>query len=170
MWNHKYTQLTGYNKEIIENADGEIVKIYTTKWCAQLLEWKEAHSEGWTKVMESLLGHFRAIELAEQRRKEEEERARREAVRKAEEARRKAEAERQARMAALEEQRQREAEEEAARIAAEQAAAEAQAKKERKMSYKLGKKLSTIKKSMTSGCKGNKNKAVDEDATENNME
>jgi hypothetical protein len=144
-----------------------MVKIYTMKWCSQLLVWKEAHSEGWTKVMAGLIGHFRAIELAEQRRREEEERARREAARKAEEARRKAEAERQAKLA---EQRQRAAEEEAARVAkaeAEALEAEARARKVRTLKYKVGKKFSPIKKMLR---KGKKNKDAEESNTDKTTE
>jgi vacuolar-type H+-ATPase subunit H len=173
-------QLRGYNKEVAEDSEGETVKVYTHKWCSQLLEWKEAHSEGWKKVMDGLVGHFRAIALAEQRRKEEEERARREAVRKAEEARRQAEdarrqaeEEHRARSAAFEEQRQREAEEEAARVAAEEKAAAAAARSQLSLKHKVGKKFSAIKQGMKNtmkGCKGNKNKDVDEDATEKNLE
>lgn len=139
-----------------------MVKVHVHKWCSQLMEWKDAHSEGWKKVMAGLLGHFRAVELAKQRAIQEAARKAEEARRKAEEARRKAEEDRKARVAALEEQRQREAEEEAARVAA----AEAQAKREKTFSYKVGKKLSGMKL----GCKGKKNKAVDVDATEKNME
>jgi membrane protein involved in colicin uptake len=128
-------------------------KIYYHKWCGQLKEWKETHSEGWKNVMEGLIGHFRAIELAEQRRIEAEERARREAIEKA---RREAE-----------EKVRREAEEKARREAEEQQRQmdeEARAKKETSFKYKMGKKLKKVKKAVTSGCKSKK--AADESATE----
>jgi hypothetical protein len=148
-------QLKGYKKEVIEGTaineeTGEEepanTKLYYHKWCFQLNEWKGAHKEGWAKVMSGLIGHFRAIELAEQRRREAEERERRESIRRAEEARR----------AADEKRRQ---EEEQRRVAAE----ETQRKKEASMKYKVGKKFSAFKKAVTAPCKNKK--AVDENAT-----
>jgi hypothetical protein len=113
--------------------------------------------------MTGLIGHFRAIELAEQRRREAEERARLEAARRVEEARRAAEEKRRQQ----EEQRRIEAEErKAAEAAAEEArlaAEEAQRKKEATLMYKVGKKLSVVKKAVTAPCMNKK--AVDENAT-----
>lgn len=154
-------QLKGYKKEVIEGTaineeTGEEepanTKLYYHKWCFQLNEWKGAHKEGWAKVMSGLIGHFRAIELAEQRRREAEERERRESIRRAEEARRAADEKRR-----QEEEQRRVAEEE--RLAAE----ETQRKKEASMKYKVGKKFSAFKKAVTAPCKNKK--AVDENAT-----
>lgn len=154
-------QLKGYKKEVIEGIaineeTGEEepanTKIYYHNWCFQLKEFKQAHQEGWQKVMSGLLGHFRAIELAEQRRKDDEARARREAALKADEARRAADEKRRE----AEEQRRIEEEE---RLAAE----EARLKKEASMTYKMGKKMSAFKKAVTAPCKSKK--AVNEDAT-----
>ena len=169
-------QIKGYKKEIIdgvsineETGEEEPVqeKIYYHKWCNQLKEWKEEHSAGWKKVMDGLIGHFRAIEEAERRRKEAEERARQEAIRKAQEERRLAEE--AARQRALEAEQRRAEEEsrlaaEAALKAAQEAAEEEKRrKKEASLKYKIGKKLSAVKKTLKSGCTGKKN--VDESAT-----
>ncbi|KAG7351528.1 hypothetical protein IV203_010888 [Nitzschia inconspicua] len=154
-------KLKGYNKEVVEGTtfneetgveEPTTTKIYFHKWCSQLKEWKEVHQEGWKKVMDGLIGHFRAIELAEQRRREAEERARQEAIRRADEARRAAEEKRR-----QEEEERRVQEEE--RLAAE----EAQRKRQASVGYKVGKKLSAFKKAVTSPCKSKK--AVDEKAT-----
>ena len=176
-------QLTGYKKEekeiveINEETGAEepsTAKTYYHKRCAQLKEWRDIHSEGWSKVMDGLLAHFFAIAEAERLRKEAEERARREAAERARrEAERRAE---EARLAREEAARKRAEEEERRRIEEEERLAreaeeerirleeeEARRKKEASLRYKVGKKLSKAKKAITAPCKSKK--AVDPEAT-----
>jgi len=184
-------KLQGYNKQVVEGSSmneetGEeeptTTKIYYHKWCGQLKEWKDVHSEEWKKVMDGLIGHFRALEEAERLRKEAEERARQEAIRKAEEERRRKEEEereraRQEQLRREEEQRRAEEErlrleeeerlrkeeeerlqkEEEDRLAAEE---EARRKKEASLKYKIGKKLSSVKKSIKREKKGDEQKSA----------
>ena len=140
-------QIAGYTKEVVEKniedeETGESVKaetkIHFHKWCGQIKEWREVHSEEYGHVMRSLLQHFYDKALSEQHKREAEEMARREALARAQE----------------ESRRQQE---EAQRLQEEERAlAEKEAKKQRGL-------FARMKNAFSSGCRSKK--AVDETAT-----
>merc|ERR1712224_1013024 len=116
-------------------------KIYYHKWCYQVKQYREEHKEnsGFRAVMQQLLDHFAALELAARIKAEEE------AKRKAEEERLRALEEEEARLAA-------EAEQDATRYEVNLVDGK---KKKKKIS--TTKFLKRVKKSFSSfSCKGNK--------------
>lgn len=135
-------QLKGYKKEVVESADGGIEKIYFHKWCSQLKDWKAIHATQWKNVMDSMMGNFRAAEraVADERTRRETEAA-----------------------AALELQTQQMMEDVDLLESASRGDVAAKSANKRSVGSRIGKTFKAFTAAM--GCKGNNNKAVDEEAT-----